>query len=82
MLTSEQVARGLIEVEVWAYVDSEERAWAHEDMDALKERMADDGAEPGGRLVRLAIVLPAPSCVDATVELPADNGECNVTVKA
>lgn len=81
MLTEKEQRDGLIEVEVWVYVDSEEKHWASEALDTLTERIQEDGAEPGGRLVRVIIKLPAPSFVEVEATLPAESSEATVVVK-
>lgn len=80
-MTEAEREAGMIEAEVWVYVDSEERVWSHEELDTLKERVAEDGGELAGRFIRVAIKLPVPCMVEVEAKLPAESGECTVTVK-
>lgn len=81
MLTDREKEECFIEVEAWVYVDTEEKTWAHESLDILKERLTDDGAEPGGRLIRVAIKLPVPCSIDVEATLPAESSVASVSVK-
>lgn len=80
-LTQAEKDDGMIEVEVWVAVDAEERVWAHEDLDTLKERLAEDDASITRRVVRVTIKLPVPTEIEVAVELPAESSEAVVTVK-
>lgn len=81
MLTESEREQGFIQVETWVAVDAEETVWAHEDIDCLKERMADDGASITRRVVRLILKLKVPVEIEVEATLPDEATEATVTVK-